>query len=150
MLKQYLNEVGNMFHGRMSAEKYLDENGTECKITLTKDLPKDIRKEVEEAIKVIKPKIKECYKNAFMLSMVLSEAEYWEGFSQSIIPVSHAWNKYKGYYIDVTWEQLEKGVGEEYIGIKIPKGQATKYMMNKRAFFMSPLYQKLNKEFCKK
>jgi hypothetical protein len=36
------------------------------------------------------------------------------------------------------------------MGIKIPKAQATKFMTNKIAFMMSPLYQKINKEFHKK
>jgi len=150
MLKDYLNQVQELYKGRMCVEKFLVEKGTDCSITLTKDLPQDIRKEILESIKVVKPAIKECYKNSLMLTMILPEAEYWEGFSNGIIPVSHAWNKYKGYYIDITWELLKGGVGKEYVGIKIPKGQATKYMMSKRAFFLSPLYQKLNKEFCKK
>lgn len=150
MLKDYLNQVSTLYKQQMSIEKYLIEQGAECKITLIKDLPKDIRKEITEAIKAVNPKIKECYKNAFMLSMVLPEAEYWEGFSESIIPVSHAWNSYKGYYIDITWELLKQGVGKEYMGIKIPKAQATKFMTNKIAFMMSPLYQKINKEFHRK
>jgi len=147
-VKEYLLQVNdlmkNVYKGRMTVEQYLLDNGTECKITCIKDLPKDIRKELERAIQVMEPQIKECYKNAVLLTACLPEAEYWEGFSAGIIPVNHAWNRYKGYFIDITWEQLKHGIGQDYIGVCIPSKKAMKLSMKKIAFLCSPLYQLVN------
>lgn len=58
--------------------------------------------------KVIKPKQKECYKNAYQLSMLFSDkVRYCEGrmtIANKIINIEHAWNKVGNKYIDITME----------------------------------------------
>jgi len=76
-------------------------------------------------------KLKECYWNAQMLTVLLSglrNLRYYEGFGDAGIgvPVSHAWNVYNGKVIDITWENLPlicpklKLENFEYFGVEIP------------------------------
>jgi len=68
----------------------------------------------------VKPK--ECYNNAFMLSMMDEDFEYVVGFYSSCnfpFPLGHAWNYHKpsGRYFDVTREEFLPE-GFEYIEMK--------------------------------
>lgn len=151
MLKDYLQRISEMSKkcNQKSVEEYLMLNGQECKITPINKLPKDIRKEIKRAIGIIKPQVKQCYNNAFLMAFCLKECEYWEGFSTSIIPCNHAWNRYKGYFIDITWEKLKGGVGKEYVGVQIPTKKVEKYLRKRIAFICSPLYQLLREIYTK-
>lgn len=54
---------------------------------------------------VIKPKPKECYRNAYLLCEAFPERIlYCEGRTNVPIPIDHAFNKVGDAYIDITFE----------------------------------------------
>lgn len=72
-----------------------------------------------EIIKRFNPKIKECYKNAHELSMLISGMTYCEGKVNAPFMIDHAFNKYtakdgKEYYIDATFEFALKDDPRKY------------------------------------
>lgn len=70
--------------------------------------------------KCIKPVMKECYVNAYRLSEFMTGVDYCEGQLMCCgIPIDHAFNKYKGKYIDITIEiALNSKIDDEYILFK--------------------------------
>lgn len=56
--------------------------------------------------KSIRPKPKECYRNATVLTHYFNNhtIEYIEGYSYTLWPIEHAFNKVDGKYIDITYE----------------------------------------------
>ena len=72
--------------------------------------------------KYYKPQVKQCYKNAADLVMLMSQlgfmfrepAKYVEGISGNIVPIDHAFVKVGSRYIDPTYEMvLKKDVRKE-------------------------------------
>lgn len=52
----------------------------------------------------LKPRARECYKNAHLLTAVFPEIEYVEGKLASPLCMDHAFNKFNDKYIDITLE----------------------------------------------
>jgi len=81
-------------------------------------------------IKVITPKVKLCYYNAQILTLLSKgKARYFEGIGTCydarlgfLLPTPHAWNVVDGKAIDLTWEVIPNTVLEKccYIGIEVP------------------------------
>ncbi len=73
--------------------------------------------EIKTIKKIVKPQVKQCYRNAHLLAALFEEAKYCEGkVSLCGMPIStdHAFNLVRGKYVDVTFElALEKDVREE-------------------------------------
>lgn len=113
MIKEYLKQTVefskraklNKLGDYISIYDFILQNGLYFKI---KPLPKGI----------IQGKMKECYKNAALLSLEKPNYFYAEGIACGIIPVLHAWcvDKDKNV-IDPTWSD-----GKEYFGVIIKKG----------------------------
>ena len=80
------------------------------------------QEEIDIIKKSVRPKPKECYRNATVLTQYFMgnhTIEYVEGYSYSIWPIEHAFNKVDGKYIDITYE-LALGLDvtqEEYASI---------------------------------
>ena len=79
------------------------------------------QEEIDIIKKILKPQPKECYRNATLLTHYFDNhtIEYVEGYSNSIWPIEHAFNKVDGKYIDITYE-LAIGLDvtqEEYASI---------------------------------
>ena len=61
-----------------------------------------------------KGKMKDCYRNAYLLADAFSDLTYCEGYAMGIIPVLHAWCiDSEGQVIDNTWPD-----GSEYYGVR--------------------------------
>ena len=110
--KNMLKRIGNYY----CLEDFVLKNG---QLFESKMLPK----------KVKRGPMKECFKNAALLSMETSYY-YVEGFAFGIIPVIHGWcvNK-KGRVIDPTWED-----GKEYYGIIIKRDYLFKYLLKYKRY----------------
>lgn len=64
--------------------------------------------EIKRIKRCVKPKQKQCYKNAHMLTALFPDrVQYVEGYMtiyNGALPVEHAWNKVDGKYVDITLE----------------------------------------------
>ena len=66
--------------------------------------------ELEYIRHVLKPKVRQCYRNAFLLCEAFPERiSYCEGFINAPITIRHAFNKIGGDYVDIT---IEFALGE--------------------------------------
>ncbi len=98
-----------------------------------------------------KPKIKECYRNSYLLAGIGSKLgfQYCEGFAAGPIPVNHAWVDYNGLPIDITWRKNDiksytakslmaivknNLVDSSYYGINIPFQYVEKLFLRKKSF----------------
>jgi len=106
--------------------EYLDKKGTKFEGAVhSKKFP-----ELDTPIKIIKPKLKLCYYNAQLLTLLTKgKARYFEGigtdFSRKygyLVPTPHAWNVIDNTVVDVTWELLPNIVLEKgcYVGVEVP------------------------------
>ena len=70
-------------------------------------------------------KIKECYKNSWLIHQVRPEYKYFVGFVSATIPIEHAWLVKDGKVIDPTLAVVVDGdadrFGSEYFGVEIPQ-----------------------------
>ena len=62
--------------------------------------------EVSLIKKIIRPKKKQCYRNATLLTYLFPNVMYIEGKSmpENFFPIDHAFNKVGDFYIDITFE----------------------------------------------
>jgi predicted transcriptional regulator len=73
--------------------------------------------EIHTVKTIIKPEKKQCFKNAYLFSYLFNGAEYVEGQMSvaNLFGISHAFNKFRGKYIDITAEiALKVEHNEEY------------------------------------
>lgn len=80
------------------------------------------KEEIKKIKKVVRPKAKECYKNAFLLTQLFPEkVMYVEGKMSCFksISLEHAWNKVGDKYVDITMELVLKKnpKDEEYMSL---------------------------------
>ena len=93
------------------------------------------QEEIDIIKKILKPQPKECYRNATLLTQYFDNhtIEYVEGYSNSIWPIEHAFNKVDGKYIDITYE-LALGLDvtqEEYASIlEVPELEILEYTIS--------------------
>jgi len=73
--------------------------------------------EIKHAIREMhmRPKMKECYMNCQKLyvfdnTIPDEDIEYHEGWVETIIPLQHAWLKWKGQIVDLTLNSNEKDI----------------------------------------
>ena len=146
IIKQYLKQEieliktmhRNKIGGYLSVSEFIYKNGQLFK---PGPLPKNVRR----------GPMKQCFRNAALLSMETSYY-YAEGYALSIIPTIHAWciNK-KGKVIDPTWED-----GKEYYGIVIKKSYLLKYLLKYKRYGLIENWEdgypllKLNKKIWQK
>lgn len=103
--------------------------------------------EIENIKRLVKPKVKECYKNSYMLQMNcgIPDTMYCEGYTSYMgIPIEHAFNKVGDKYIDITSELiLKKDVtDDEYVLL----GEFTKedvYKVTNETGYYGGVYNKL-------
>jgi hypothetical protein len=114
--------------------QWLEKQGKTVTVQSYRSDP-NLEKLVHRNLDVASPKIKECYRNAWMIAATKSrEVEVVVGFFSSMgIPIEHAWNYYKPkkIHFDLTYEIcLNKKVeNETYLQIvKTDPGKATKIL----------------------
>lgn len=78
--------------------------------------------EIRKIRRKVKPKAKECYKNAFLLTELFPEkVQYVEGkfTCMKFVSLEHAWNKVGDKYVDITMEMALKRnpKDEEYMSL---------------------------------
>ena len=62
-------------------------------------------REIELIRRVVRPAVKECYKNAHLLTLLFPDrVRYVEGKTHTVIPIDHAFNRVGDKYIDITFE----------------------------------------------
>lgn len=71
------------------------------------------------------PQLKQCYMNCqkLILRTHLPDLEYWEGWSDRIIPFDHAWLLWRGEIIDLTLEPETKYPVSNYRGYMVPRDE---------------------------
>lgn len=61
--------------------------------------------EIELIRRTVRPAVKECYKNAHLLTLLFPDrVRYIEGKTHTVIPIDHAFNKVGEKYVDITFE----------------------------------------------
>ena len=92
----------------------------------------DLKKIVEAKFNITTPKIKECYRNAWMVAATSrSQIDVVVGFFSSMgIPIEHAWNFYKPkkIHFDLTYEICLKKKVENETYMQIVQASAGKAM----------------------
>lgn len=68
------------------------------------------REEIRIIKKVLRPKARQCYRNAALLTELFpGRVKYVEGFGwNKILKIEHAFNRVGDKYIDITWEMVLK------------------------------------------
>lgn len=62
-------------------------------------------REIELIRRTVRPAVKECYKNAHLLTSLFPDrVRYVEGKTHTVIPIDHAFNRVGDKYIDITFE----------------------------------------------
>lgn len=62
-------------------------------------------REIELIRRVVRPEVKECYRNAHLLTLLFPDrVRYVEGKTHTVIPIDHAFNRVGDKYIDITFE----------------------------------------------
>lgn len=114
--------------------KWLEKQGKAVTVQSYRSDP-TLEKLVQEDLKMTSPRIKECYRNAWMFAATNSkQIEVVVGFFSSMgLPIEHAWNYYKPkkIYFDLTYELcLNKKVeNETYLQIvKTNAGKSSKIL----------------------
>ena len=90
---------------------------------------KRMGKRSEKSDNYPKGKIKECFRNAFLLA-VEHDLTYCEGYAMGIIPVLHAWCiDEDSHVIDITWDE-----GTEYIGVPFSIKYVNKILLERKSY----------------
>lgn len=62
-------------------------------------------REIELIRRTVRPVVKECYKNAHLLTLLFPDrVQYVEGKTNVFIPIDHAFNRVGDKYVDITFE----------------------------------------------
>lgn len=98
------------------------------------------QEEIDIIKKSIRPQPKECYRNATVLTQYFRgnhTIEYVEGYSYSIWPIEHAFNKVDGKYVDITYELalgLDVTKGEYASILEVSTQEIWKYTISERYY----------------
>lgn len=122
-------------------------NYKEVTITKIADLPEQLQDDVNRAITIVAPALKQCYRNSqnFTLhftSNPSSKAFYIEGYYTCYsLPIEHAFNKLlfegKEYYIDITAELSsfpDTGTREYGMYLESPKNKVLDFLLNSEMY----------------
>lgn len=115
-------------------------------------------KELEPVLKIARRhcrfRLRECFMNAFILAETAEKLDcplaYAEGIAHDMIPVTHAWNTWKGKVVDLTWRgdhsdqrtslksMLERirhnAANHLYLGVDIPLKTVRRTMYSAKAY----------------
>jgi len=123
----------------VSIKPYVDEfllpkSTFSIEVIRVSSLPDDIRVKIESFLQKSSSRFakKQCCDNAVLAMSIDSKIEYVEGVIgfQGKIPIEHAWNKYNGFYFDVTAELYfdgdicRTGRGQDYVSIQETKDRS--------------------------
>jgi len=62
----------------------------------------ELKDMLRSKFKFWKPKMKQCYANSQLATLINPEIKYVEGYALSMIPIHHAWNSWRGIHFDLT------------------------------------------------
>lgn len=90
--------------GQEKYYQFLLDNAVEVKVSPLSDVY--TQEEIEGIKRAIKPQMKECFTNAYKLSLYDDRAQYVEGKMsyELMISIEHAFNKIGDKYVDITSE----------------------------------------------
>jgi hypothetical protein len=95
VIKNYLEKMSQMTSGQQHHEFRWQFNNS--KIITVSDMP--------DSVHLITPKAKQCFTNAYRISLFNEDVSYVEGIVLlGDIPIEHAWNKIGEIHFDVTRE----------------------------------------------
>jgi len=103
-LKEYFNQHEELL-GEYEVYQKAQKNLQEVEVVSYKDIP-EIKDKIDSLINLVQAK--ECYKNSAEICLGIDGVEYVEGLYSFFIPISHAWNSYKGQHFDLTMEVQNK------------------------------------------
>ena len=83
--------------------KKLKDNMKPIEVVSYKSIP-EIKDKVERLLHHSPAIPHHCYQNSAEACLEIEGVKYVEGIFGSILPISHAWNSYKGIYFDLTIE----------------------------------------------
>lgn len=105
--------------------------------------------EIKAIKRFVKPKVKECYRNATLFSHIYPEVKYVEGKMTccGAFGIEHAWNKVGDKYVDITMELALKRdpTKEEYMSLGEYDEETITRITNKTEFYGN-IYNELYKE----
>lgn len=134
-LRTYVEQHATLFDGYGVYQEVVD-NMKEMDIVSYKDIP-ELKDKIERLLNspMINIAPKQCYQNAAEVCLAIDGVEYVEGlYGFHGLPISHAWNSYKGQYFDLTMETQGKLEREHtYLGfMNIDTSALRKYMLQLR------------------
>ena len=106
----------------------------ESKIVKARSYKSDPKLEtiVNKELKINSPRIKECYRNAFMIALDQPDIDIIVGYTAALgaVPLEHAWNYYKPkkMHFDLTMELCIKKPSEKELYLQIIHTDAKKAM----------------------
>lgn len=111
--------------------KWQDKQSKTVKVQSYKSDPK-LERIINDELKINSPKIKECYRNSFMVALEQPDIDIVVGYSAALgaVPIEHAWNYYKPkkLHFDLTFELCLKKKVEREIYLQIVQEPANKVM----------------------
>jgi len=148
--KKYLKQVSEMRKRMMNRPKEFVYSGAE-EFVLKEGRP--FKADLKKLNRFGTGQMKQCYKNAFDLTMENSDLIYVEGFATTVIPVMHAWVvDQDGVIADPTWkveERLKDYEPSGYYGVMFSHQQCIDIMFKSGQYGMLdawtagwPLFQK--------
>lgn len=102
-IKEYLSMMAKICEGTNQADfrKTVFEDARDVKVVPCSEV--FTKEEIARIKRNIRPKKKQCYKNATLLADMFG-CEYCEGYMLHVFPVEHAFNKVGDKYVDITVE----------------------------------------------
>ncbi len=111
--------------------KWQQKQGKPVKVVSYASDPK-LKALIDKELKLNSPKIKECYRNSFMIALGQNDIGIVVGYTAALgaVPIEHAWNFYKPkkIYFDLTLELCLNKKVEREIYLKILDVDAKKAM----------------------
>ena len=111
--------------------KWQDKQSKSVKVVSYESDPK-LKALVDKELKITSPKMKECYRNSFMIAVGQTDIDIVVGYTAALgsVPIEHAWNFYrpKKIYFDLTLELCLNKKVEKEIYLKILDLDAKKAM----------------------
>lgn len=100
---------------------YFDQMLRDAHVVKVFRMSEVLTKEQIDIIRSLGVEVKQCYKNATLITQAIPEIEYIEGktsiFKDFSPSIDHAWNKLGDKYFDATAEIIHKGLFGEYVSL---------------------------------
>jgi len=121
IIKNYLKKMASFNFNNSQKDFFMWQAKIAKEIKLKSyTINSDLEIIIQNFLKRNRIKVKECYYNSWKLTSFNRNIQYVEGFRNIFsLPISHAWNCYKGIYFDLTTEIILKDDINKFEFVKI-------------------------------